>query len=68
MGNVYVFGSGGLGGVRGLGLGITNPAGTGGVCNVCLCLGCGVAGVRRSGWVAWFRVWDDDVVLCLSVL
>ena len=28
--------------IRGLGLGFTNPVGTGGVLDVCLCLGCGV--------------------------
>ena len=27
--------------MRGLGLGFTNPVGTGGVLDVCLCLGCG---------------------------
>ena len=35
-------------GLRGLGLGSTNPVGTGGVLDVCPCLGCGdVGGV---GW------------------
>ena len=39
---VYVFGSGGVGEwMRRLGLGFTNPVGTGGVFDVCLCLGCG---------------------------
>ena len=44
-----MFGSGSLGGeggelMRGLGLGFTNPVGTGGVLDVCLCLGCGCVG------------------------
>ena len=41
---------GGVGGewIRGLGLGFTNPVGTGGVLDVCLCLGCGgVGGIGR---------------------
>ena len=48
---MYVFGSGrrglrGPGGewIRGLGLGFTNPVGTWGVLDVCLCLGCGSVG------------------------
>ena len=32
-------------GVRGLGLGLTNPVGTGGVFDLCLCLGCGGYGL-----------------------
>ena len=37
--------------MRGLGLGFTNPVETGGVLNVCLCLGCvGVCGVGGE-WV-----------------
>ena len=42
----------GMGGerVRGLGLCFTNPVGTGGVLDVCLCFGCaGVGGVGGSG-------------------
>ena len=37
---------GGEGGewMRGLGLGFTNPVGTGGVLDVCLCFGCGGVG------------------------
>ena len=31
-------------GVRGLGLGFTNPVGAGGVLDVCLCFGCGGVG------------------------
>ena len=30
--------------MRGLGLGFTNPVGTGGVLDVCLCIGCGGVG------------------------
>ena len=45
--HVNVFGSGQeVSGVRGLG--ITNPAGTWGKWDMCLCFGC--------GWVAWARV------------
>ena len=35
--------------MRELGLGFTNPVGTGGVLDVCLCLGCGGAGVEWVG-------------------
>ena len=48
---MYVFGSGRCGRTGGewmreLGLGFTNPVGTGGVLSMCLCFGCGgVAGV-----------------------
>ena len=35
--------------MRGLGLGFTNPAGTGGVLDVCLCLGCGGVCGERVG-------------------
>ena len=36
--------------MRGLGLGFTNPVGTGEVLDVCLCFGCGgVGGVGGSG-------------------
>ena len=58
---------GGVGGdgaewIRGLGLGITTPVGTGGMLDLCLCLGCGCVwcrwgmgrrlgpGSRRVGW------------------
>ena len=46
---MYVFGSGrrrrrGGEWMRGLGLGFTIPVGTGGVLDVCLCLGCGGVG------------------------
>ena len=53
---MYVFCSGGVGieGVewmRGLGLGFTNPVGTGGVLDVCLCFGCGVMGGVGGEWL-----------------
>ena len=49
-----MFGSGGVGGegdewMRGLGFDFTNPVGTGGVLDVCLCFGCG--GVGGGEWV-----------------
>ena len=38
--------------MRGFGLGFTNPVGTGGVLDVCLCFGCGgVGGVGDVGGV-----------------
>ena len=37
--------------MRGLGLGFTNPVGTGGVLDVCLCLGGGGVGVVGGEWV-----------------
>ena len=48
--------------MRGLGLNLTNPVRTGGVWDVCLCLGYScVGGVcvaldPRSGWMAWCYV------------
>ena len=39
---------GGVEWMRGLGLGFTNPVGTKGVLEVCLCFGCG--GVSGVGW------------------
>ena len=47
---------GGVGGegdewMRGLGLGFTNPVGTGGGLDVCLCLGCGGVGGVGGEWV-----------------
>ena len=51
---------GGVGGegLRGLGLGITNPVGTGGVLDVCLCTGCGgVCGVGGE----WVGGLDQDM-------
>ena len=71
---MYVFGSGwrrrrGGEWMRGLGFGFTNPVGTGGMFNVCLCLGCGgvggewVGGLGRSGGVGCLYV----CVSCESV-
>ena len=37
--------------MRELGLGFTNPLGTGGVLDMCLCFGCGVAGGVGGEWV-----------------
>ena len=55
---------GGVGGIgseclRGFGLGFTNPGGTGGKWDMCLCFGCGgvggagVGGQLGSGMVGW---------------
>ena len=43
LGAVWV-GRGGVEWMRELGLGFTNPVGTGGVLDVCLCFGCGGVG------------------------
>ena len=52
--------------MRGLGLGFTNPVGTGGVLDVCLCLGCSGVG---GEWVGdWTRAWMGGAVLCLCEL
>ena len=50
------------------GVGLTNPVGTWGEWDVCLCLGCdGVGGVGGgSGWVAYMS--GSWVVLCMCVL
>ena len=55
--------------MRGLGLGFTNPVGTGG-CWTCVCFfGCGGVGGVGVEWVgAWTRVWRGGVVLCLCEL
>ena len=37
--------------MRGLGLGFTNPVGTRGVLDVCLCFGCGGVGGVGGEWV-----------------
>ena len=68
---MYVFGSGrpgwrGCEWMRGLGLGFTNPVGTWGVFDVCLCLGCGGAGGVGREWVGGeTRVWRDGVMVCM---
>ena len=55
--------------MRGLGLSFTNHVGTGGVLDVCLCVGCGGMGGVGGEWVgAWTRVWRGGVVLCLCDL
>ena len=63
---------GGLGGevVEGMrGLGFTNPVGTRGVLDVCLCLCCGgVGGIGGARVWDWASVWEVGVVLCLGVL
>ena len=44
-------GGGGLGEwMRELGLGFTNPVGTGGVLDICLCFGCGGVGGVGGEW------------------
>ena len=48
---MYVFGSGRCGWMRELCLGFTNPVGTGGVLDMCLCFGCGGVG---GEWVGGF--------------
>ena len=54
---MYVFGSGRCGWIGGewmreLGLGFTNPLGTGGVLDMCLCFGCGGVGGVGGEWFA----------------
>ena len=45
--------------MRGLGLGFTNPVGTGGVLDVCQCFGCGgVGGERVEGLDQVLEGWD----------
>ena len=52
--------------MRELGLDFTNPVGTGGVLDMCLCFGCGGVGGVGGEWVgAWTRVGSGGVVLCL---
>ena len=46
-------------GMRGLGLGFTNPVGTEGVLDVCLCLGCsGGGGEVGRGLDQGLEAWD----------
>ena len=49
--------------MKGLGLGFTNPVGTGRVLDMCLCFGCGGVGGVGGEWVgAWTRVWRGGVM------
>ena len=53
---MYVFGSGRCGcrggeWMRELGLGFTNPVGTGGVLDMCLCFACGGVGGVGGEWL-----------------
>ena len=51
--------------MRGFGLGFTNPVGTGGVRDMCLCLGCGgVDGVMGVCCGAWTMVWVWEGMVC----
>ena len=69
---MYVFGSGRRGWrggewMRGLGFGFTNPVETGGVLDVCLCLGCrGVGGVGRE-WVGSLDQGLEELCRVMSV-
>ena len=46
-----------------IGLGFTNNVRTGGMLDVCMCLGNGVMGCVGRKWVgAWTRVWRDGVM------
>ena len=66
--SLYMFGSGRCGWrggelMRGFGLGFTNPVGTVGVLDVCLCLDCGgVGGVGGEWFWDCSRVWMGGVV------
>ena len=51
--------------MRELGLGFTNPVGTGGVLDICLCFGCGGVGGVGGEWVGvWTRVGSGGVGWC----
>ena len=50
--------------IREFGLGFTNPVGTGGVLDMCLCFGCGGVDGVGGEW-AWTWVGSGGVVLCL---
>ena len=44
-----------------IGFAYTNPGGTGGKWDICLCFGCGgVDGVCGSGMGAWAMVWEGE--------
>ena len=57
-------GVGGEGGewMRELGLGFTNPVGTGGVLDMCLCFGCGGVGGECVGGLDQCREWWGGVM------
>ena len=68
---MYVFGSGRCGWrrLRGLGLNYTNPVGTEGVLDMCLCFGCGGVSGICGEWVGGFdQCLERWVVLCLCEL
>ena len=50
--------------MRGFDLGFTNPMGTGGVLDVCLCFGCGVEGCVGGGLVGWLGPGSGGVGWC----
>ena len=53
--------------MRGASLGFTNPLGTEGVLDVCLCFGCGGVGGVGMEWVGvWTRVWTGWCYVCVS--
>ena len=63
-----MFGSGWRGGewMSGLDLGFTNPVGTGGVLDVCLCFGCDdVVGVGGELVGGLDRIWRGEVIFCM---
>ena len=71
---MYVFGSGGVGGVggdwvTGLGCGcpILEDHGKSGIC-VCVLVAVVWVVLGESGWAAWARVYEGGVVLCMCVL
>ena len=50
--------------MRELGLGFTNPVGTGGVLDMCLCFGCGGVGGGRWGVGRWLGPGSGAVGWC----
>ena len=63
---MYVFGSGRRGGewMRELGFGFTNPVGTGGALDMCLCFGC--CGVGEE-WVGGLDQGRERWCVCVSL-